>query len=74
MRYADTIKAQQLSPRTLKDYVHDAALTKAALGRIPMFSLEPRHVATFRDERSGVPRFYIVNKRFALRWSNFSWT
>ena len=62
----DKVKAQQLSPRTLKDYVHDAVLIKAALGHIPMVALEPHHVATFRDERAQQAPQHVRNEMACL--------
>jgi hypothetical protein len=69
----DKVRALQLSPRTLKDYIHDAELIKAALGHIPMVALEAPHVATFRDERAKQSPRHVHNEMaclsVALSWA-----
>ena len=69
----DKVKAKQLSPRTLQDYIHDAVLIKAALGHIPMAALAPHHVATSvtleRNRRRITVRNEMACLSGALTWA-----
>lgn len=60
------VKADALAKRTAKDYGKDAEILKDALGHFPIKSLEPRHVAAFRDARAQDAPRHVRNEMACL--------
>lgn len=60
------VKAEAMAKRTAKDYAKDAAILKAGLGHFPIKSLEPKHVAAFRDARAQDAPRHVRNEMACL--------
>jgi integrase len=70
---AEKVKAKKLAPRTAKDYLHDAAVLIKGLGKIPVVSLAPAHIATFCNTRAVAAPTHVRNEMgclsAALTWA-----
>jgi integrase len=60
------VRAKRLSPRTARDYAHDAAILKKGLGHIPLAALEAKHVARFRETRAEAAPSHVRNEMACL--------
>lgn len=67
------VRGELMSARTALDYRNDRAILNAGLGKIPMASLAPFHIARFRDVRAETNPTHVRNElaclSAALSWA-----
>jgi integrase len=60
------VRAHQIAERTARDYLHDSAVIKKGLGKIPLAALGPGHVVKFRDIRMEAAPAHVRNEMACL--------